>query len=465
MRPLFLSSALLLLGACSAATEPRPPPQDRFVYPSGIVHRDLPDLPGGTASNGALYVVSANFDRCFDTGSVIAVNLDTVGLPEFGSPVSQQGPVQLTNLSVADDAWVQIDSFGGELVLWSPADGTPRLFVPSRAEGSSLNAIDIDGATTLRCSRGGGRNCIDGALSLISVPGQVADQPRAQAPIGVTVAPDAAEVWVTHLEGADSPARTGENPEAYVVRVPADELSLDATNFFPVGGSNLDFGGTHAAAVGSRYVYVTGRNYTLLQGQLQPAEFLVRLVDRSNPGRVLDPVLDVTYSTLEARGLALNPDETRLYVVARSPDTLLVVDLVGTDTDAPGLSIVDAVPLPDGATDVSVIPRESVAGGPARGDLVAVTCSGAGVLAVYDEEVGQVVAQVPGVGVQPAELSVDRRGNAARLYTSNFGDGRIAVIDIPNLDNPQDARLVAHLGTIQVLDPDQGTTVCQENQK
>jgi DNA-binding beta-propeller fold protein YncE len=464
MRPLFLSSALLLLGACSAATEPRPPPQNRFVYPSGIAHRDLPDVPEGT-SNGALYVVSANFDRCFDTGSVIAVNLDTVGLPAFGSPVSLQGPQQLTNLSVADDAWVQIDSFGGELALWSPPGGTPRLFVPSRAEGSFLHVIDIDGATTLRCARGGGNNCIDGALSLISVPGQVEDQPRAQAPIGVTVSPDAAEAWVTHTEVADSPARTGQNPQTYVVRVPTDSLSLDATNFLPVGGGLLDFGGTHAAAVGSRYVYVTGRNYTVLQGQLQPAEFLVRLVDRRNPGRVLDPSLEVAINTLEARSLALSPDETRLYVVARSPDTLLVVDLVGTQTDVPGLTVVEAVPLPDGATDVTVIPRISTAGGPPRGDLVAVTCSGAGVVAIFDEEVGQVVAQVSGVGVQPAELAVDQRGNAARLYSTNFGDGRIAVIDIPNLDNPQDARLVAHLGTIQVFDPDQGTTVCQERQQ
>jgi DNA-binding beta-propeller fold protein YncE len=138
---------------------------------------------------------------------------------------------------------------------------------------------------------------------------------------------------------------------------------------------------------------------------------------------------------------------------------------VGTQTDVPGLTVVEAVPLPDGATDVTVIPRTSTAGGPPRGDLVAVTCSGAGVVAIFDEEVGQVVAQVSGVGVQPAELAVDQRGNAARLYSTNFGDGRIAVIDIPNLDNPQDARLVAHLGTIQVFDPDQGTTVCQERQQ
>ena len=33
---------------------------------------------------------------------------------------------------------------------------------------------------------------------------------------------------------------------------------------------------------------------------------------------------------------------------------------------------------------------------------------------------------------------------------SNFGDGRISVIDVPELDRPQGARLVAHLGEQQL---------------
>ena len=72
MRPLFLSLALLF-AACTA-TNDRPPPSDRFVYPSGLVHR--PVSSGST--NGVLYVASANFDRCFDQGTVMAVDLDQV---------------------------------------------------------------------------------------------------------------------------------------------------------------------------------------------------------------------------------------------------------------------------------------------------------------------------------------------------------------------------------------------------
>lgn len=466
MRPLFLSSALLTLAACSAATEPRPPPQNRFAYPNGLVHRDLPDLPGGP-SNGALYVASANFDRCFDNGSVIALNLDDLGLPEFGQPVGPTGPAQIGDLRVANDAWVEIDSFAGEMALWSPPGGTPRLFIPSRSEASRLQAIDIEGATTLRCARSEGRNCAEGAPSLVAVSGMQDDLPRAPAPVGVAVAPrlddpTKGEAWVTHIEAADSPEGSGEDIRAYVVRVPADELTVEASNFFPVGGATLSFGGTHAAAVGGRYVYATGRNYTVLQGSLLASQFLVRLIDRRAPGRVLDPGLDLSWRTLEARGVAINQDETRLYVVGRSPDSLLVVDIVDAQGDAPALRVVDAVQLPDGATQVAIIPRQAVASGPRRGDIVAVTCSAAGVVILYDEEVGDIVAQVSGVGLQPSSLTVDHRGSGARLFTSNFGDGRVAVIDIPDLDNPQNARLVAHIGTRQELDPDQGTTVCQE---
>jgi hypothetical protein len=64
--------------------------------------------------------------------------------------------------------------------------------------------------------------------------------------------------------------------------------------------------------------------------------------------------------------------------------------------------------------------------------------------------VGELVAHVPAVGIQPFGVAVDRRGSGARLYLSNFGDGRVAVVDIPDLARPQDARLVAHLGQSQL---------------
>jgi hypothetical protein len=70
--------------------------------------------------------------------------------------------------------------------------------------------------------------------------------------------------------------------------------------------------------------------------------------------------------------------------------------------------------------------------------------------------------QDPSQPAQPFGLAADVRGNSARLFASTFGDGRVAVIDIPDLDRPQDARMVARLGPRQLRDPRQGTSVCQE---
>src|SRR5687767_15032268 len=122
MRPLLLISALVWAG-CAAQTEPRPPPTDRFSFPTGLVHRKVPGSP-----NGALYVASSNFDKCFDTGAVLALDLDDLGLPDIGTH-SGPDPEPLTDLKVDDESTVQIDSFAGQMDVWNPVGGgTSRLF-------------------------------------------------------------------------------------------------------------------------------------------------------------------------------------------------------------------------------------------------------------------------------------------------------------------------------------------------
>ncbi len=461
MRPLILSLSALVWAGCAANTEPRPPPTDRFVYPTGIVHRQVADSP-----NGALYVASANFDKCFDTGAVLALDLDSLGLPGLGEAVGD--PLEITQLNVRPEAQVQIESFAGEMSVWEPGDGRPaRLFVPTRAEQNYLHAIDIEGKTTLQCAQDPeSDSCIDGALSLTSnISGSSEDLPRAPAPIGVTVglnAENQPEVWVTHIEAADSPARTARGFQTYVVRLPADELSLTADNFIRLSSGGLSIGGAHATALGSRYAYVSGRTYVANQTQ-QGASFLLRLIDREESTRVLETNLRSIYQTLEARdielGVSMRENTERLYIVTRFPDTLLVVDVEDPQSLRPRVAVVDAVPLPDAASQLVVIPREGL------GDLVAVaTSSIEGVVVLYDDALGEIVAQIAQVGRQPYGIGVDRRADAARLYVSNFGDGRVAVIDIPNLGAAQGARLVAYLGARQGRDVDQGTSTCTQQE-
>ena len=476
MRPHFLSLALLLV-ACSE-TNPRPPPTDRFVFPSGLVHRVS---PGST--NGVLYVASANFDRCYDQGTLMAVDLDQVrgggdvGLPALGAPVEpvSTAPLKLEQLNVAESARVFIQSYAGELALWNRPDGVPRLFVPARADGDFVHYIDVPEPTRLSCvgASEGSRDCIDGALSLTDVPWrrqtgdneETQDLPRAPAPFGVDVTPEG-QVWVTHVDPADAPARSRSNFIAFLVKLDGRTPGISTDSFLPLtNAAGQAVGGSHSVAVTERYAVVSGRFSGV--GNLTNRRFLLRLLDTQNGNQIIDPGLDLAFAALEARGLALTPaSETRprrLYLAVRSPDSLVVVDAQGLETDTPSLRLVDSVPMPDGPTQVTLVSR-----GLARSELVVVSCSAAGVVAIYDPDVGQVVAQlavseVPREQVsQPFGIAVQEQGNAARLFVSNFGDGRVAVIDIPDLGSPQLARLVAHLGTRQDA---QGSSTCQEVQQ
>jgi hypothetical protein len=511
MRPLLLS--LALLSAACTQTDERLPPSDRFVYPSGIVHRAV---PGST--NGVLYVSSANFDRCFDLGTLMAVDLDRVAgsggesLQPLGAYTNPAAPtVELGQLNVAPESFRYIDNFAGEMRVWEDPGftGAPdaRLFISARGDNNSLHYVDITAPTQLSCVNNPDSNdCTAGALSLVSgVQGQQEGQPRADAPFGVFFDPigipppaDSSQpdksgprVWVTHLNPADSPVRSRTNFEAYVMGVSATtpkdvastpgekeaasaNPSISATDFYALTLPDFPIGGSNSVVADERYLFVTGRlSGANISDTSLARRFLVRVLDKYNldAGRILEPGLDLGFAASEARGLALTPRSMtapsaprRLYVAVRSPDTLLIVNVQGIEkeSDLPQLSVVGAVPLPDGPTQVALVSR-----GALRSELVLVSCSDAGVVAIYDPDVGQVVAQVS-VGErsgtqspQPFGLAVQEQGAGARIFVSNFGDGRVSVIDIPDLGSPQLARLVAHLGVRQ----DVGESAqCQEEQ-
>jgi hypothetical protein len=251
-------------------------------------------------------------------------------------------------------------------------------------------------------------------------------------------------VFVTHVQGADSPAGTGQSVRSYVVETRAEAPEI-TPSLVAEGGSFLELGvgGGHAVAATPRWLYVSGRYVSANGGEL------VRLLDRANPGVVRSAGLEGAFKSLEARGLAVTEagaaaDRRRLFVAGRSPDVLLEAVVSAADSDAPRLSVVRVVPLPSQPNAVRALPRD-----PGKAPLLAIPCTGAGKVVLYDAEVEAVVAQVS-VGQQPFDVAVAARGSGARLYVSNFGDGRVAVVDVPDLATPGEARLVAHLGKSQL---------------
>ncbi len=474
MRPLLASLALLVV-ACTE-TAPRPPPTTRFIYPSGIVHRPL------TGQHGVLYVASANFDRCFDQGTVIAVDLDalqsdgasSVSLPAIGAATASAEPLTFGELGIGEQSHVVIQSFASDMALWTPADGatSPRLFIPTRSDGDFLQVVEAPAPTQLKCLGGEATDCSQLGVPLSENGGTEGELLRAPSPIGVAVSPEGS-VWVTHLTPASSPEDVDEF-NAYVVRMnggAADVSAMRNSAAFhrvsPLG--TLPEGGTHAAVIGERYVFVTGRYASGISDANATRRFLIRALDGQNPTRVLDLGVDLAFAALDARGLALDSAQKRLYVAVRSPDALLVVDVLDATTDRPHLAVVGVVPMPDGPSQVKMIRRNDLEGFTGRSDLVAVSSSEGGVVSIYDPDVGQVVAQVPvgeesDTNPQPYGLAIQRAetGKAARIFVSNFGEGRISVIDIPDLARPQGARLVAWLGVRQDSTDAIGAGTCQE---
>lgn len=416
MRISILVLAAALVG-CNEVGVGQPHPRGRLYHPTGIAFQ-----PG--AGGGTLYVVSSNFDRRYTTGLLTAIDLGALGLPAF--PAAAPDPVPVLPLGGDPRSEVLIRNFGGGLAALARPGGA-RLFVPSRDERSYLHVIEAQGAA-LDCDSGG-RSCTESGFSLEDPAYAPRGRPRAPQPFDVTVT-RTGQVYVTHLQPADEPAGTGQNPSAYLVTLDGHHPAIDASSFIDLGGAAAG----SSVVAGSRYLYLSGRD---LGGDL-----VVRTVEPAER-RINSAFLKQRYAIGEARGLALAEDERRLYVGGRRPDTLLVVEVSSATAETPTFRPVRALVTPAGLNDLEVIPR------PSRGPLVVATCSEANTVIIYDEEAGQIVANLFDVGAQPFAVAVDRRGAGARLYVTNFGDGQVAVVDIPDLSHAHQARVVARLGDPQ----------------
>jgi DNA-binding beta-propeller fold protein YncE len=459
MNRLPLLCALVLV-SCTNTNSTLGPPLTQFYFPGALVHVDV---PGKT--EGVLFVANVNLDKRYATGSIDAVALDALGLPPIGAELDG-GVLAITDLKLAENQSVQIATFAGEMASLPVSDGH-RLYVATRSEGNRVfqvaATIGADGAPALSCIGGEGQNCLSSGASLTPREFELSSTgvPRAPAPYGVAVAQRActsaadccpaenpacarscsanlcvdaagepfADVFFTHQTQADSPLLSGNNLRSYLVRLDSDTFAVDADSFIDIGP-----GGANSVIANGNWAYVSGRFQT-------PAPNLMRLVNRDRVA--LSTALETVFRVSDSRALALSSDRQKLYMVGRIPDTLLVSRVTDADS-TPTLSFVRGVSLCDGPTSVAVVPRAG------RGDLAVVTCTSAGSVAIYDEEVGDLVALVPNVGVQPYAVAVDVQGIAARLYVSTFGDGRVAVIDLADVNRPQAARLVAHLGAQQL---------------
>lgn len=440
------------------------PELERLYFPTGLAHDAVAD------DAGTLYVASSDFDKRYDFGAVTAIHLPSLGLemPAYlrpqppGTPLAAfpVEPSEFPELGISEEQRVLIAPFAGQMAAWRTPQGRLRLFVPSRAEGDKLFAVEADGAALSCVGDPTTRDCTGSAPSLTrdaeeageeGADGFAAGKPRAPAPYAVAV-DSSGRVRVTHLALADSPLHSRRNPEAYLVTATAgaDPFTVTADSFFSIGGD-----ASSGIAIGERYVYLSGR---ATSGSVPSA---LRLVDMRLPGRpALGVLLENDFRVQDTRDVVLSADERRLFLVSRFPDRLLVIEIGNPEADFPTLNVVDSVPLPAEPNVARLIPRAA-----GRGSLVAISCTGANEVALYDDSARLATVVSHGMGLQPFGLAVHGPPGAtgARVFVSNFGDGQISVIDIRDVNLPADARVVARLGPSQLCLTDPLADPCPGN--
>ena len=275
--------------------------------------------------------------------------------------------------------------------------------------------------------------------------------PAAPQPYSVSLADDG-EIYVTHLRPASSPAQSITNLQNYLVTLRrvgprcrgAGVPEREAVATFPPDSAFSPIG-----RGGSNSIVITPDVPLRLRagkaGHHRPR--------RAAPGRrpqlsklTAYPLIQTVWASIDARGLA-HPSQRPAAVPGRRqpahPAGAGHRQLQRRRGLAPAFTLVRGVPLPAGPNDIQVIPRAG------RAPLLVVSCAIDGSLAFYDDDLGQIAALVPGVGAVPFAIAVDRRGDVARLYVSNFGDGRIAVVDVPvpggdGGDHPRPSNRRAH---------------------
>ena len=411
-------AAALLLAACGSEPRGASAPLDRFTFPTGLVQRE-----------GKLLVVSSDFDLNYardDGGSLLQVDLAAT------PPAILPGGVRLP-------------AFGGELAVAEPAAcgvPAPLALVPSRTS-NQLFRVSLEGGG-LSCGPGCALSLEHGSLSEpygVGLSCPVGGPPRAW--VGYLRSPSTV-AWlamVDLLSGAWQPIEIGGVglPRSFAYDAERDRLFFTSTETglsAPLRWLELGGGCTPGLAEVDGGCPVRQLD---LYGFLRGAELHGIALSNPQAGLSRRAYLSVrVYDAAVAAAIGGRPG----YDIA---GMLFVLDLEEGPYGDLRARLVRMIDVGVGAAEVRVLPARA-----GKRDLVAMTATDDGVLAVYDDDAGALarvfsrdaVTGAPEVGRQPFGLAVQDLGaGVARLYVGSFERAYVTPVDVP-LDSPDGAHLV-----------------------
>ncbi|WP_428262961.1 YncE family protein [Haliangium sp.] len=409
--PLLVALAAALAG-CPAAGDDVRPPSTQFYYPTALA---------ASPDGAALFVVNANADLLYNTGSVVVVDLVAVDAlvadPAAGgcAPAYEQPAVRECDEAgvITGSRGVRIGNFASAAAVQALADGALRLFVTVRGD-PSVTWIDYrDGE--LSCAGGEEIPLCDDDNRVTRFRDDPDLPPLTAEPFGIYVDSDNHYAVVTHLiEAAISLIHTPEDGPPVL----ADKLN---GVFTPNGNVQSALGVAGRRGAGdSDLVYVTSRSDTRVQ-TLYVEPNVAGSLPRFALGDYffLDSV-SPNGDLRDVRGISFNADGTRAYIVNRSPPMLHVIDTATGADGTPTNEVVANVEMCRDAANVVVTD-------PGQGERAYVSCFPAGQVWVVDPDLGT-VEDIITVGSGPHSMTLDP--SRKRLYVGNYLDDTVAVVDI-----------------------------------
>lgn len=444
---LSAASMTLAATACTASGDEVRPPAAQFSYPTGLLV---------TPSDTHLLVASANSDLRYDSGTILAVELDTVDsvvdawladgtIPAGCSRDSDQAATLVCDEAMFIDAaaGVRIGNFATALAAQDVGGGNLRVLAAVRGD-PSLTWLDWDGAK-LACSATDETFALcDDAHRLTEIDtgiDGVDPTPFTTEPFALYVNSTAGFAMVSHLT-------TG---SVTLVDLPTTDLASSPPRLTDrVGGlfsSDPVTLATGAASVVGRspgspddIVYLTSRTddrvvmFTVARDRNARVPYLV-----PSDQWFLDAVGVNSGFSADARAAAFSADGSRYYVVNREPPSLQIYDTSTGPTGAPQRTALAATDLCREAANISLVDAGD-------GDRAFVSCFRDGEVYVVDPRGLASVEAIVTVGRGPfgVAASVPRK----LLFVSDFLEDTVAVIDI-DPTSPTRYQVVLRLGEVR----------------
>lgn len=407
---LLAAGALAALTGCPASGEDVQPPPDGLVYPTGLAVS--PDA-------SALFVVNANADLLYDSGSVVVIDLAEVealvdAWRESGDTgACERDPDEPSALAceqslvIPGHAGVRVGSFATAIDVQELDGGALRLFVPVRGD-PSVTWIDY---------RDGELHC-EGSqeVPLCGTDNRLAPGGGALLGEPFDVFVDSANEYavVTHLtRGAVSLVHTPRDGAPVLADLMVDLFSGNNLGL----QAALGVAGRRLPGSDSTLVYVTSRTEARVQMlSVKPA------TGDDMPALVPAGFFFLTSVSPsdDARGIVFDADGTRAYITNRNPPMLHVIDTSSTPGGAPRNQSLTSVELCRDPANVAAVDA-------GQGTRVYITCFPEAQVWAVDPDAAVVEAIIP-TGSGPHALAVDAQRKL--LYVASFLEHSLDVVDV-----------------------------------